>query len=271
MTEAPATAEALSTARQALINWKLRQRQNRLAEQDRIEPVSRDGLLPVSDQQRYLWFLSQLTPELPVYNMPAARRLQGELDEQALRNAVTELVARHESLRTRFRSEHGLPCQVIDPPAPVPIEVVDLRSLPAADRLEQATRLAEQEVRRPFDLSTGPLLRCWLARLAHDDHILLITCHHIITDGWSSRDHHPRAGRAVCRPGRRTATKEAATGRLRGLATAAARRRDRQRPSGLLAGAARRPSDAGLADRPAARQPAQLARQRSTTVRWRRA
>ncbi|MFL6161539.1 MAG: non-ribosomal peptide synthetase [Jatrophihabitantaceae bacterium] len=185
MTEAPATAEALSTARQALINWKLRQRQNRLAEQDRIEPISRDGLLPVSDQQRYLWFLSQLTPELPVYNMPAVRRLQGELDEQALRNAVTELVARHESLRTRFRSEHGLPCQVIDPPAPVPIEVIDLRSLPAADRLEQATRLAEQELRRPFDLSTGPLLRCWLARLAEQDHVLLLTCHHIISDGWS--------------------------------------------------------------------------------------
>jgi amino acid adenylation domain-containing protein len=185
MTEAPATAEALSTARQALINWKLRQRQNRLAEQDRIEPVSREGLLPVSDQQRYLWFLSQLTPE-PVYNMPAARRLQGDLDEQALRNAVTGLVARHESLRTRFRSEHGLPCQVIDPPAPVPIEVIDLRTLPAEDRLEQAIKLAEQELRRPFDLSTGPLLRCWLARLADDDHILLLTCHHIISDGWSA-------------------------------------------------------------------------------------
>lgn len=185
MTEAPATDEALATARQALINWKLRQRQNRVAEQNRIEPISRDGLLPVSDQQRYLWFLSQLTPELPVYNMPSARRLQGPLDEQALRNAVAELVARHESLRTRFRSEHGLPCQVIDPPGPAPLEVIDLRSLPAADRLEQATRLAEQEIRRPFDLSTGPLLRCWLARLADDDHVLLVTCHHIISDGWS--------------------------------------------------------------------------------------
>ncbi|HST48444.1 non-ribosomal peptide synthetase [Jatrophihabitans sp.] len=185
MTEAPATAEALTTARQALINWKLRQRQNRLAEQDRIEPVSRDGLLPVSDQQRYLWFLNQLTPDLPVYNMPAARRLQGELDEQALRDAVTELVARHESLRTRFVSEHGLPCQVIDPPAPAQLEVVDLTSLPAADRLAEAIELAQQEVRRPFDLSTGPLLRCWLARLDEQDHVLLLTCHHIISDGWS--------------------------------------------------------------------------------------
>ncbi|HEX8094207.1 condensation domain-containing protein, partial [Jatrophihabitans sp.] len=185
MTEAPATAEALSTARQALINWKLRQRQDRLAEQDRIEPVSRDGLLPVSEQQRYLWFLHQLAPDVPVYNMPAALRLQGELDERALRSAVTGLVARHESLRTRFRSERGLPCQVIDPPAPMPVTVIDLRSLPAEDRLEHATRLAEQETRRPFDLHNGPLMRCWLARLAEDDHVLLLTLHHIITDGWS--------------------------------------------------------------------------------------
>ena len=187
MTEAPASPEALSAARQALINWQLRRRQSRLADQDAIQPVPRDGLLPVSEQQRYLWFLNQLAPDAPVYNMPSSLRLQGELDEQALRKAMTGLVARHESLRTRFRSERGVPCQVIDPPGavPTPITVIDLRSLPAEDRLDHATMLAEQELRRPFDLYNGPLVRCWLARLADDDHLLLLTMHHIITDGWS--------------------------------------------------------------------------------------
>jgi len=185
MSEAPATTEGLSTARQALINWKERKQQNRLADQGRIEAVSRDGLLPVSEQQRYLWFLNQLAPDVPMYNMPAALRLQGHLDEQALRQALNGLVARHEGLRTRFRSERGLPCQVIDPPGPVPIETIDLSSLPAEGRLEHATRLAEQEMRRPFDLYNGPLMRCWLARLAEEDHVLLLTLHHIVTDGWS--------------------------------------------------------------------------------------
>jgi amino acid adenylation domain-containing protein len=187
MTEAPASPEALSTARQALINWQLRRRQSRLADQDAIQPVSRDGLLPVSEQQRYLWFLNQLAPDAPVYNMPSALRLQGELDEQALRDAVAGLVARHESLRTTFRSERGVPCQVIAAPGsvPTPVTVIDLRSLPAEDRFEHATMLAEQELRRPFDLYNGPLVRCWLARLADDDHLLLLTMHHIITDGWS--------------------------------------------------------------------------------------
>ncbi|HET6211026.1 MAG TPA: condensation domain-containing protein, partial [Jatrophihabitans sp.] len=183
-TEASAT-EALSTARQALTDWKQRQRQHRLTEQDQIEPVPRDGLLPVSEQQRYLWFLNQLAPDVPAYNMPTSLRLQGELDEPALRAALAGLAERHESLRTRFRSEHGLPCQVIDPPGPVPITVLDLRSMPAADRLPHAMRLAEQEIRRPFDLQTGPLMRCWLARLADDDHLFLLNVHHIVTDGWS--------------------------------------------------------------------------------------
>ncbi|HEX8081114.1 MAG TPA: amino acid adenylation domain-containing protein [Jatrophihabitans sp.] len=179
--------EALSTARQALLGWKSRQQQGQQVEQDRIEPVSRDGLLPVTEQQRYLWFLHQLAPDVPAYNVPTALRLRGRLDEPALRAALAGLTARHESLRTRFRSERGVPCQLIDPPgsSTVPITVLDLRPLPAEDRLREATRLIGQEVRRPFDLENGPLLRCWLARLDEADHVLLLTLHHIITDGWS--------------------------------------------------------------------------------------
>ena len=184
MTEA---TDALSNARQALLSWKSRQRQGQLAEQDRIEPVPRDGLLPVTEQQRYLWFLHQLAPDVPAYNVPTALRLRGPLDEPALRAALAGLTARHESLRTRFRSERGVPCQLIDPPdsPTVPMTVLDLRSLPAEDRLAEATRLIEQEIRRPFDLENGPLLRCWLARLDEAEHVLLLSLHHIITDGWS--------------------------------------------------------------------------------------
>ncbi|MEO7262753.1 MAG: amino acid adenylation domain-containing protein [Jatrophihabitantaceae bacterium] len=187
MTEATDTAETLSSAREALLSWKSRQRQGKLVDQDRIEPVSRDGLLPVSEQQRYLWFLHQLAPDVPAYNVPTALRLHGRLDQQALRDALAGLTTRHDSLRTRFRSERGVPCQLIDPPgsSTVPMVVLDLRSLPAEDRLEEATRLIEQEIRRPFDLENGPLLRCWLARLDEAEHILLLSLHHIITDGWS--------------------------------------------------------------------------------------
>ncbi|MBV9820624.1 MAG: non-ribosomal peptide synthetase, partial [Actinobacteria bacterium] len=187
MTEAPSAGDALAAARQALRSWDSRRREGRLTGQDRIEPVPREGLLPVTEQQRYLWFLHQLAPDVPAYNVPAVLRLYGDLDVPALRVALAGLVARHESLRTRFRSERGVPCQLVDPPGSVelPVTVLDLTSVPAEDLLREATRLAEQEIRRPFDLDNGPLLRCWLARLGEREHLLVLTVHHIVTDGWS--------------------------------------------------------------------------------------
>ena len=119
----------------------------------------RDAPLPLSFAQQRLWFLHQLEPGSPVYNMPAAVHLPGRLDRAVLAAALGEVVRRHEALRTRFVAIEAEPVQVVDPPAPVPLPVIDLAGLPAARRLEEARRLARAEALRPFDLARGPLLR----------------------------------------------------------------------------------------------------------------
>ncbi|MBZ4419892.1 non-ribosomal peptide synthase/polyketide synthase [Myxococcus sp. RHSTA-1-4] len=147
-----------------------------------LRPVPREGALPLSFAQQRLWFLDQLQPGGTAYNMPAVFRLEGTLDVAALERAFTELVRRHESLRTTFRDDGGTPVQVIHPAAPFPLPVVDLTG--REDREAEALRLATEAV-RPFDLSTGPLLRASLLRLAGDAHVLLLDMHHIVSDGWS--------------------------------------------------------------------------------------
>ncbi len=172
----------LSDVKQALLEARLRQERAARARRDQIEPVPRSGLLPVSEQQRHLWQLDELAPGLPADTMPIALRLRGGLDVAALRRALTALAARHESLRTRFGSARGVPFQIIDPPGEteVPLPVSG-----AADEAELA-RLAADELRRPLDLASGPLFRARLLRLAPRDHTLLLSIHHIVTDGWSN-------------------------------------------------------------------------------------
>ncbi|BCJ70074.1 hypothetical protein Prubr_70950 [Polymorphospora rubra] len=150
-----------------------------VATTDRIGPVDLDGARPVSHQQQGLWFLHQLDPDSPVYHIPIVLRLRGDLDVAALRGALAGLVGRHEALRTRFVASDGVPHQVIDPPPdgwPLPVTGTDPAGL--------AGWIADQ-ARRPFDLGAGSGLRTSLARLADDDHVLLIVLHHIIADGWS--------------------------------------------------------------------------------------
>ncbi|HEX2079055.1 MAG TPA: amino acid adenylation domain-containing protein, partial [Longimicrobium sp.] len=156
-----------------------------------VVPVPRDGPLPLSFAQQRLWFLDQLEPGGSAYNLGYALRLAGVLDVDALERSLAEIVRRHEVLRTRFPSVDGEAVQVIDPAGPVRIERVDLMHLPeaerlTAERLTAARELAAREQARPFDLAAGPLLRCTLVRLADDDHALLITLHHIVSDGWST-------------------------------------------------------------------------------------
>ncbi len=180
------TGAAISDAKRALLDLKLRRRRAEQAEGDRIIPIPRVGLLPVSEQQRYLWFLHEIAPDVPAYNVSSTLRLRGNLDRAALQAALRGLIARHESLRTRFGAERGVPYQLIDPaPDEVPLPVVDLSALPEAEREGRALELALQELRRVFDLTRDLLLRCSLARLADDDHVLQLTTHHIVTDGWS--------------------------------------------------------------------------------------
>ncbi|HET9225379.1 MAG TPA: amino acid adenylation domain-containing protein, partial [Thermoanaerobaculia bacterium] len=139
-----------------------------------LVPVPRDLPLPLSFAQQRLWFLHQLEPESPVYNMPAAIHLRGSLDPEALAVAFGEVVRRHESLRTRFADG---PVQIIDPAGPFPLPVID----------GDVLRLAREEALRPFDLSNGPLLRASLVKLGEEEHVLLLNMHHIVSDGWSLR------------------------------------------------------------------------------------
>ena len=135
--------------------------------------------------QQRLWFLDQLEPESPLYNIPQAFRMSGALNLAALRQTFEAIVARHEALRTTFSAIEGIPMQCIAEKESISLPVVDLTGLPKADREGEITRLVAEESRRPFDLARGPLLRVTLLRLGDEEHILLLTMHHIVSDGWS--------------------------------------------------------------------------------------
>ncbi|MFD8378342.1 amino acid adenylation domain-containing protein [Streptomyces sp. NPDC059679] len=139
-----------------------------------------DDRPPLSFAQRRLWFLDQMVPESPAYNVPMSFRLRGPLRHEVLERAVAEVVRRHESLRTRLPSENGEPWQEILDHLQVPVGLVDLTADPA--RLDA---LIYDEGRRPFDLSRGPLLRITAYRLGPESHVLLLNVHHVVVDGWS--------------------------------------------------------------------------------------
>src|SRR6185369_116604 len=150
-----------------------------------LAPVPRDpGMeLPLSFAQQRLWFLDQLEPDNPAYNIPTAMPLTGDVGPDLLGRVLTEVARRHEALRTTFASQAGRPAQVIAPPSAVGCAVIDLSGLPDPQRT--ARGLAAEEAHRPFDLRQGPLWRVSLVRLAARDHLLLATLHHIVSDGWS--------------------------------------------------------------------------------------
>jgi amino acid adenylation domain-containing protein len=149
-------------------------------------PLPRNTQLPLSFAQQRLWFLDQLQPGSPFYNLYSAVRLEGELDISALEQSFDEIVKRHESLRTIFPNVNGKPVQLILPSLKLTLESKDLRALPEVEREAEVRRLATEEVQRPFDLSRGPLLRLTLLHTGEQDHILVFCIHHIISDGWSS-------------------------------------------------------------------------------------
>ncbi len=151
-----------------------------------LRPAPRDGSpLPLSFAQQRLWFIHQLDPRSPAYNMPFPLRLRGGLEPAALARALTELARRHESLRTVFHAVEGEPVQVVLPAGPVALPVVDLRGLADEDREAALLRLAREEATRPFDLARGPLLRSTLLRPGDEEWAVLFTLHHVVSDGWS--------------------------------------------------------------------------------------
>jgi amino acid adenylation domain-containing protein len=150
-----------------------------------IVPAPRDRVLPLSFAQQRLWFLDQLQPGTPFYNVFQAIRMEGELRLDALEYALNQVVERHEVLRTSFAAEHDQPRQVITPHVEMKIGITDLSGLSGAERDREALRLSQEESKRPFDLSRGPLVRTSLLRLADQEHLLLINVHHVISDRWS--------------------------------------------------------------------------------------
>ncbi|CAA9364638.1 MAG: Polyketide synthase modules and related proteins, partial [uncultured Gemmatimonadetes bacterium] len=150
-----------------------------------VVPAGRTRALPLSFAQERLWFIDRMEPGSATYNMPLARHLGGALDPVALERALGEIVRRHESLRTTFRAVDGFPVQVISPFSGFALPVEDLSALGEADRPAAVWRRARDEAARPFDLAAGPVFRAALLRLGVEDHVLLLTMHHIATDGWS--------------------------------------------------------------------------------------
>lgn len=150
-----------------------------------ILPISRETTLPLSFSQEQLWFLSQMEGGGVAYNIPLAFELTGTLHIPALEQSLTEILRRHEALRTTFPVVDGSPVQRILPPRPFHLPVVDLRSLPAGDRRAEVDRLATAEAQRPFNLAGDLLLRGQLLQLEADACVLLLTMHHIASDGWS--------------------------------------------------------------------------------------
>jgi amino acid adenylation domain-containing protein len=150
-----------------------------------MKRVKLDGELPLSFAQERLWFIDQLEPNSSLYNCPGAVRLTGRLNAEALQQCLSEIVRRHEALRTTFATLEGKPIQVIAPPLPLSLPLIDLSDLPEKEREAEAARLAYEEGEKPFDLAAGPLLRVSLVRLAEQEHLVLFTMHHIISDGWS--------------------------------------------------------------------------------------
>ncbi|HEV2707389.1 MAG TPA: amino acid adenylation domain-containing protein, partial [Pyrinomonadaceae bacterium] len=143
-------------------------------------------VFPLSFAQQRLWFLDQLVPQNPFYNLSAAVPLNFYVNTAVLERSLNEIVRRHEALRTTFTTlTDGQPAQVIAASLRIPLTVRDLTRLPLSERKPTAARLASEEAQQPFDLKRGPLVRTTLLRLGLTENVLLLTMHHIVSDGWS--------------------------------------------------------------------------------------
>ena len=174
----------LSPAKLAMLERRLR-RHAEAATSQRIPPCPRVEPLPLSFAQERLWLLDQLEPASHFYNLAVKRSFVGHFAPAALERALTELIGRHETLRTTLALSDGQPVQIIADVKPATIPFFDLTGLPEDERLREAHRMMGEDLNQPFDLSTGPLLRARLMRMVPEEHLLLVVMHHIISDGWS--------------------------------------------------------------------------------------
>ena len=176
---------SLSPEKQRLFTLLLKEKSKGLSRLPLLAQGRETNVFPLSFAQQRLWFLDQLDPGSPAYLMSATVRFTGPLDIKLLKLSLDEVVRRHEALRTSFANVDGQPVQVIAPPHPLDVPVVDLAELPEPERRAEVRRMAEEEGKTPFDLERGPLLRASLLHLSDQEHVALFTVHHISSDGWS--------------------------------------------------------------------------------------
>jgi len=172
----------LSPQKRALLLQQLAKQQTRRLE---IARRPRPDRIPLSFAQQRLWLLDQLEPGSASYNLPVGVWLRGTLRDDLMERCVCDLVARHETLRTRYVAEEGAPRQIIEPHVDVPMRRADVSGRPEEQRMEAALALAGEEGRQPFNLVTGPVVRALLIRLSASEHLLIINFHHVAMDGWS--------------------------------------------------------------------------------------
>ncbi len=148
-------------------------------------PRVREGNIPLSFAQQRLWFIDQFTPETPLYNIPLVLKLKGSLHQEALKKALQSILNRHEALRTIFKVNEGNPFQFIQDTLSINLSIVDLLSLTGEKKRDEAQNYIESEILKPFKLDEGPLIRAALIKLKKEEHLFVLTLHHIIGDGWS--------------------------------------------------------------------------------------
>lgn len=173
--------------RKAELLTSIHQAQSARSRDDVIPKTDRSpgSVLPLSFAQERLWFLNQLEPDNPFYNVPSVLRLRGPLREELVTETLNAIVARHECLRTRYESEDGRPRQIVKESARVVVARRDVSAEPAAEREERLKELAYAETNTPFDLTAAPMLRALLIFAGEDDWVLVLVIHHIAADGWS--------------------------------------------------------------------------------------
>ena len=185
MDELLARIAGLSPAKREILRRRIQERAGSAEPARAITPRTNRGPASASFAQQRLWFLQQLEPGDPSYNVPRAIRMTGSLNSAALERALAELVRRHETFRTRFVLTDGELEQIVGEDV-IPLAMIDLGDLLPDDRQSRVDRLIAAEAAAPFDLTTGPVVRTTLLRQASREHILLFTTHHIVSDAWSA-------------------------------------------------------------------------------------
>ncbi|AFZ01579.1 non-ribosomal peptide synthetase [Calothrix sp. PCC 6303] len=183
----PIIKEQLSERKAEILVFLRNHSADIIGKQQTIEPVKRQENLDLSFAQQRLWFLAQLEPGSAFYNAPAAVRLEGQLNVEALQQSFNEIISRHEILRTNFPTREGQPVAVIleEQPVNLSLPILDISHLGENQQQAEIKQQLAQAAEQPFDISSDRLLRIKLLRLSQQEHIVLLTMHHIISDGWS--------------------------------------------------------------------------------------